>query len=330
MADELIHLVEYAKGLDDPTASGMIEQFGGRSDIIRDMPFKSADGGRNIYQRETAEPAVAFRAINAEPDISHGETEELQDQCYPIAGLLEIDRVLRNRHGERKQNMFKLQQMNKAAEVWTDTLISGNNATDPKEFSGLQTRLVATNGGASSTDVDGSDDDSRLLANATASGGGPLSLAKLDLALSLVNNPNQIWMSRDMLVKMHAAARSPTISNNQVNFDTIGGDLGRKVTTYCDIPIYTGYPPSKRTRLLPYNEVAYGGGSAVTTSIYVCSVREDGICGIQTQPPEVLDVGNTDKGVHERDLFEWDSGFTQEDFYAALRVSSITNAAITA
>lgn len=326
MADALINLVEYAKGLDDPNAAGMIMQFGGRSDIIRNMPFKSAMAGRNVFQRETAESAVAFRAINADPDISHGETEELQDQCYPISGLLEIDRVLRKRHGDRKQNMFKLQQMNNAAAVWTDTLISGDNASDPKEFSGLQARLVADSAG----NVDGSTDDSRLIANATGSGGGALSLAKLDLAISLVNEPNQIWMSRDLWVKMQAAARSPSISNNSIDFTTIESDLGRKVMTYQGIPIYTGYPPSKRSRFLPYNEVAYGGGSAVTTSIYVCSVREDGVCGIQTAPPEVIDVGNTDRGVHERDLFEWDAGITIEDFYSAIRLSSITNAAITA
>lgn len=328
MADALINLVEYAKGLDDPVASAMIEQFGGRSDVIRDMPFKAAGAGKNVFLRETEEPAVAFRAINADPDISHGEDEELQDQCYPISGLLELDRIIRQRHGDRKQNMYRLRQMNKAAAVFTDTLVSGDNASDPKEFSGLLARFTADSAG----NVDGSTDDSRLLANSTASGGAALSLANLDLAISLVNEANQIWMPRALKVKMAAAARSPSISNNQVNFDTIGGDLGRKVMTYQDIPIYCGYPPSKRGQagFLPFNEVGNGGGSAVTGSIYVVSVREDGVCGIQTAPPQILDVGNTDRGIHDRDLFEWDVGITVEDFYSGIRLSSITNAAITA
>lgn len=332
MADDLIHLVEYAKGLDDPTASALIEQFGGRSDVIMDMPFKIAGAGKNVYARETAEPNLAFRAINADPEISHGESEELQDQCYPISGLLEVDRALVRRHGMRKQNMNKLQQMNKGAAIWTDTLIAGNNATDPKEFSGMQSRLVATNGGAASTDVDGSDDESRLLANGTGSGGAALSLAQLDLAIDLVSGANQIWMPRKMKTRMKAAARDPNISNNQINFDTIGGDLGRKVMTYEDIPIYTGYPPSRRGQdgFLPFTEVAYGGGAAVTCSIYVVSVREDGVCGIHTAPPEIEDIGHTDKGVHMRDLFEWDCGITIEDFYSAIRLSSITDAAIVA
>jgi len=331
MADELINLVEYAKGHPDPEASALIEQFGGSSDVIRDMPFKAAGQGKNVFSRETAEPNLAFRAINAEPEISHGEEEELQDQCYPISGLLEFDRVKLRRYGERKRMTYMKQQMTKGAAVWTDTLIDGNNASDPKEFSGLKTRLVATNGGAASTDVDGSNDDSRLLANSTASGGAALSLAKLDLAIDLVADANQIWMSRRMLTKMKAAARDPALTNNSVEItDDMDSDLGRRVTRFQGIPIYTGYKPSKRSLFLPFNEVGYGGGSAVTTSVYVCSVREDGICGIQTSPPELLDIGHTDKGVHERNLFEWDCGITQEDHYSAMRVSSITDAAIVA
>ncbi len=331
MADELIHLVEYAKGIDDPVASALIEQFGGKSDIIEAMPFKTVGQGRNVFERETAEPNVAFRALNANPEISHGETEERQDQCYPISGLLEYDRIKLKRYGERKRMMHMMQQMTKGAAVWTDTLIGGDNASDPKEFSGVQVRLVATNAGAASADVNGSNDDSRLLANDETSGGGALSLAQMDKAIDLVNDPNQIWMSRRMLTKFKTAARSPTISSNSHQItDDYESDLGRRVTRFQGIPIFTGYPPSKRSLFLPFTEVGYGGGSAVTTSIYVCSVREDGVCGIQTSPPEIEDIGHTDRGVHLRDLFEWDVGITIEDHYSALRVSSITDAAITA
>lgn len=325
MADELLNLVEYAKGLDDPFASALIEQFARSSDVLEMCPFKSANQGRNVFARETKNPTVAFRAINSEPEISHGGEEEFQDQCYPISGLLEFDRVLLRRYGERKRMTYLMGQMKKGASVWTDTFIDGDNETDPKEWDGLKARLLADAAG----NVDGSTDDSRLLANATASGGGALSLAKLDLAIRLVNQPNAILMNRRLHVKFQAAARDPSLTNLQIT-DDMDAELGRRVTRFQGIPILVGYEVGKNNDFLPFTEVAYGGGGAVTSSIYVCSFREDGVCGIQTEPPQVEDIGNTDKGVHERDLFEWDNGITIEDFYSGMRLSSITNAAIVA
>lgn len=324
MADSLINLVEFAKGLDDPTASAMIEQFAVSSDVLETIPFKNVNQGINRFDRETAEPAVAFRGLNEEPDISYGDEETFQDIVAPISGLIEFDRIKLKRYGERKRKTYMKGQMKKGARVWTSHFIDGDNSADPRDWDGMKRRCVADNAG----NVDGSTDDSRLLANATGSGGGALSLANLDLAVSLVNAPSHILMSRRMKTKFEAASRSPTISNNQITMD-MDSDLGRRVTRFGDIPILTGYPVGKDSDFLPFNEVAYGGGSAVTTSIYVVSFREDGLCGIQTSEPEFLPV-DTDRGVFNRDLFEWDTGITQEDFYASLRLSSITDAAITA
>lgn len=328
MADTLIHLVEYAKGLQNPVASGMIEQFAKSSDVLETCPFKSANQGLNRFSRETSEPTVAFRALNAEPDISHGSEEEFQDACFPISGLIEHDRVLAKRFGPRKRALYMMGQMKKAARVWTDTFINGDNSADPKEWDGMKQRLVATNAGAAAADVNGSSDDSRLLANGVGSGGAALSLAKIDLAESLVNQPTHLIMSRRMHIKFKAAARDPDLTNNRITMD-MDSQLGRRVTRYGDMIILHGYEASKDAAFLPFNEVAYGGGSAVTTSLYVVSFREDGVCGLQTSEPEYVPV-DTDRGVFERDLFEWDNGITIEDFYSALRVSSVTDAAIVA
>lgn len=319
MADELLNLVEFAKGHSDPLTSGMVEQFAASSDVLRACPFKQADQGLNRFDRETAEPAVAFRALNATPDISHGAEEAFQDSCYPISGLLEFDRIKLKRYGDRKRMTYLRGQMKKGSRVWTDTFINGDNSTDPKEFSGLKKRLTGTT-------VDGSDDDSRLLANSTASGGAALSLAQLDLALRLVAYPTHILMNRKMHTRLTAAARDINVSGHVIHTEE---EQGHRVTRYNGIPILVGYEVGKGSSFLPFNEVAYGGGSAVTSSIYVVSFREDGVCGIQTGEPEFLPV-DTDRGVFNRDLFEWDSGITQEDMYSAMRVSSITDAAIAA
>jgi len=324
MSDALINLVQFAQGLPDPTSSGMIETFAKSSDVLEVFPFKSASQGVNRFDRETSEPAVKFRALNEDPEISFGSSETFQDIVAPISGLIEFDRIKLKRFGQAKRVTYMMGQMKKAGRVWTENLINGDNLSDPREWDGLKKRLRADAAG----NVDGSTDDSRLLANSTASGGGPLSLAKLDLAISLVNEPNYLMASRRLHVMFEAASRDPALSNNRITND-MDSNLGRKVLRFGDLPILTGYKVGKGSTFLPYDEVAHGGGSAVTTSLYVVSLREDGLCGIQTDTPEYKPV-TTDRGIMERDLFEWDNGITQEDEYSALRMSSINNSAIAA
>jgi hypothetical protein len=324
MPDALINLVEFAKGHDDPIASGMIEQFARESDVLSTIPFKNVTQGMNRFDRETSEPTVAFRGLNAEPEISHGSEETLQDICSPISGLIEFDRIKLKRYGERKRALYMMGQMKNGSRLWTDTFISGDNSTDPKEWDGMQRRCVADATGS----VDGSNDDSRLVANSVASGGGALSLSNIDLIESLVNGMSHLVMSRKMKMRFKAAARDPNLTNNRIT-DDMDSNLGRRVTRFGDAIILCGYEVSKDSQLLPFNEVAHGGGSAVTSSVYGMSFREDGVCGIQTSEPEYVPV-DTDRGVFERDLFEWDCGITIEDFYSAIRLSSITDAPIVA
>ncbi len=322
MADQLINLVEFAKGLSDPISSGMIEQFATESDVLRTISFKAANQGLNVFDRETAEPAVAFRALNALPEISYGDEEQFQDSCYPISGLIEFDRIKLQRYGERKRATYMMGQMKKGSRVWTDTFINGDNASDPKEFSGLKVRL--TDGGTGS--VNGTNDDSRLIANSVASGGGALSLTNLDLAIRMVNSPTHILMNRAMHTKFIGAMRDIDVSGHVLHYEQ---EAGNQVLYYGKLPILVGYEVSKDSAFLPFSEVGYGGGSAVTSSIYVCSFREDGVAGIQSGPP-TFDPVSTERGVFKRDLFEWDCGITIEDYYSAIRLSSITNAAIVA
>lgn len=324
MADELINLVEFAKGLSDPLSSGMIEQFAGESDVLRALQFKTVSKGLNVFDRETSLPAVKFRALNIEPEISYGSEEQFQDACYPISGLIEFDRIKLKRYGERKRMTYMKGQMSSGSRLWTDTFIKGDNASDPTTFSGCQARLKAT--GATAADVNGTKDDSRLVVNNQASGGGALSLSMFDRAIRLVNKPSHILMNRNMHTRFTAAARDQNVSGHLIHTEM---EQGHRITRYNGVPILVGYEVSKGSSFLPFNEVAWGGGAAVTSSIYVVSFREDGVCGIQTSAPEFIPV-DTDRGVFRRDLFEWDCGITIEDFYSALRLSSITDAPIVA
>lgn len=326
MADELVNLVEYARGMDSSmaVASALIETFAMESDFLQAISFKSVTQGVNRFDREASIPAVGLRGLNEEPEISHGSSETFQDIVSPISGLLEDDRIARKRYGDRKRMTYLKGQMKAASRLWTDLAITGDHKSDPRQWNGLQVRCTADATGS----VDGTVDESRLIANSTASGGGALSLAALDVAVNQVNRPTHIMFNRRMKSHFESAARSSTLTNNRVTND-MDTNLGRRVMRFGDCELLFGYEVSRQSQFLPFNEVGYGGGAAQTTSAYVISIREDGICGIQTSAPEYLPV-DTDRGVLMRDLFEWDSGITMEDEFSALRLSSITNAPIVA
>lgn len=323
MADALFLLPEYVKGINDPIARGLMSEFSDTSDILQVCPFMTVVQGRDVFRRVTANAQAGFRLLNQDYEIRHGETEEVQNIVAPMGGLLEADVLSIKRYGEQQRIDDQLGFMRSSAELWTSTFFTGNNTSDDALFNGLQTRLDDAGTGS----VDGTNKNSRLMANSIASGGGALSLANLDLAIKRVNRPTHLIMNPMMQVKFTQAMRDTSVSGHVIHYEQDGGN---RVLMYGKLPILTGYDTSLTDDILQFNEVGQGGGAAQCSSIYVVSFRSDGLYGIQTEPPQIQDIGHTDKGTFKRARFEWDSGIALKDRFAALRLSSITNAAIVA
>lgn len=321
----MVHtLTEYAKGVTDDKSRAIIELFPEASDILGAIPFKTAPGGRYGYMREGALPTnMGFRAINETPAEGHGVINDLTEQCFPIAGNIDVDRVLINRYGAQRRSMEERMSIKRKAKVWSDTFIGGDNAVQPREYTGLRQRLRAV--GSGGTSVDGSNYESRLIANSQASGGAALSLSMLDIAISLVENPTHILMPKKLIDRFPAAVRDAGVGGVYTN-DT--EDMGRRVARYQGLPMLMGYGISPFGAFLPFNEVGFGGGSAVTASIYILSFSDMGVCGLETSPMEVKDMGLLNNGTTYRTNIEHDTGICIESPYAAIRLSSVTDAAI--
>lgn len=314
--------VEYAKTFAaDSYDRAMIELFPMAVDFFGAIPYKTAPGGKYGYHREGELPSnMGFRGINETPSEGHGVINDLVESCYPIAGNIDVDRVLIDRFGADRRATERNMSVKKKMKVWADTFIDGDNATEPREWTGMKNRLQVVG-----SSVDGSNYESRVMANSESSGGGALSLKQLDIAIGLVENPTHIIMNKTLKDRFAAAQRDTGIGGF-ITFDK--DEMGRPVTRYGELPIMTGYGISPFGAYLPFNEVGYGGGSAVTSSIYVVSFTEEGVCGIETSPMKVTDMGMLENGVHYRDNIEHDQGIAVESPYAAIRFSSVTNAAI--
>lgn len=305
-------IVEYAKGLEPSVERAFIEMFAEKADLIAALPLVAAPGGAYRYDREAALPGVAFRGINESYTPTTGVINPLVEQTFIAGGEIKVDKALIRRFGEKRRAREEKMQVKSLVRTITNKIINGSNATQVREFDGLKTRLTGT----------------AVTANSASPGGAALSLYNLDRAISKVMEPTHIMMSKAMRDRLTQAGRNTGVGGY---VSQTKNDFGQVITSYRGLPILVGYEDEVNdTVLFPFDEVASGGGSAVTTSIYVASMKEGMFSGLQVAPMEVKDMGEIDASPHYLTRIEWDFGICIEHPSALHRLTSITDAAITA
>jgi hypothetical protein len=262
---EVMTLPEYAKGLEKTSIERpLIETFAKESDILEVLPFEGFTGAAYEGYRETDIGSAAFRAINECAGSSKGKIAPFQETSFPIDTILKVDKAIILRHGESRRGKEEAMQMKAQSKLFTNAFLSGDNVSNPKEPNGLKARCTAANG--------------RLLHNSVASGGAPLSLYNLDNAIKNTRNANHIIASLDLLPRFIQAARDTTISGFVIQ---TWDEVGTPKLSYAGKRILFGYPKGRDGVILPFTEVAQGGGAAVTTSLFVVDLSPDGLHGIQ-------------------------------------------------
>ena len=308
-----ITLPEYAKGLEKSSIERpLIETFAEHSDIVQALPFSGFSGGSYEGYREADIGTAQFRAINEGASESQGKIAPFQETSFPIDTILKVDKAIILRHGMERRAREEAMQMKRQSTLFTDTFIDGDNKTKPKEFNGIKARATVANG--------------RRIHNSSSSGGAALSLAALDEAIDNTTNPTHIIMSRAMKRRFIGAMRDTTIGGYIAQ---TRDSMGRPVTSYNDLPILTGYPKDRHSEILPFNEVASGGGAAQTTSSFVVSFTEEGLHGIQLKTIEATDMGllQPDNVFYGTNV-SWDVGIVDDSDFCLTALDSITDAAI--
>jgi hypothetical protein len=306
-------LVEYAKGL--PTtnpARPLIEMFATSSDVMQAIPFDGLTGP--VYEgfRQAVLPTVGFRGINEAGTTGTGKVTPFQEPSFIIDHDLDVDRAIVDRYGETRRAREETMAMAAAGKLWLDTFIAGDNPTNPRVFDGLKRRALKFD---------------RTIHNSAASGGAALSLYNLDKLRRKVSQPTHWLASLDLMPRFIQAARNTTISGFVIqSWD----EVGKPKMTYAGLPILFGYEPDDHGVILPFTEVASGGGSAVTTSVFCLSLRDGGLKGLQLKPMAFKDMNLLENGITYRTHMSWDCGLVDEHKYCLARLTSITDAAFVA
>ena len=318
MATNLITIGEYAKSFaKEDIRRPIIEMFARSADVYDDLPFEGLKGSVLQYYRQAVLPVPGFRGINEVSTSGHGTITPLQENTAIIDHNIDVDRAIVDRHGPERRNYEEQMGLTGFGQLWVTTFVSGDQSTNPRVFNGLNVRASKY---------------SRTDHNSVASGGAALSLLKLDQAINKVNRPTHIFAPYDSRPLWIQAARTSTLTGFVMQDFSGGGEssVGGLKLSYAGLKFLWGYPKDDHPAPLQFNEVGSGGGSAVTASLYVMSLGEGKLRGIQLRPMEVRDIGLLQDGITYRTHLAWDVGMVDEHKYCLQRLDSWTNAAIVA
>lgn len=309
-----VTLIEMAKDVSDPLARNFIEIYARTSDILAALRFTSdgVAGGVYRYDIEGALPGIAFRGVNEAYTASAGVINPQVETLKVAGGEFKVDTAIirwRTQAYRAKQTRMKMKAM--AAAV-TDKFLKGDNTSQPREPDGLQRRLALTS--------------SRTVSNTTAANGAALKLSKLIEAVDNTQSPTHMIMNRSMRRWLTMMESDTTVSGY---FGQTKDTFGRIVKTFMDLPILVGYEVGPETQILPFTESPYGGGTTVSTSIYIVNMNEDGLMMLQGSEPVVRDLGEMESEPSWLTRVEWDISPLIENPYSVTRLSSITDAAPT-
>lgn len=287
----------------------IIEIFANAVELMRVMPFETIPGNAYSYNVEEALPGIAFRGINEAYSESTGVINPVVDPLVIAGGDLDVDKFIVRTMGADQRATHEAMKAKALSHTVSHKFIKGDSTTDPREFDGLQARLVGA----------------QLIAAGATSGGDALSLAKLDELIDAVDDPSHIFCSKAIRRLLTAAARNTAVGGF-ISYDK--DEFGNKLTMYNGIPLIIADPNDSAFATLGFNEANPGGGSAVGTSIYVVSLREGMLTGLQNGDMDVNDLGELETKPVFRTRVEWYVGMALMHPRAAARLWGIKNAAV--
>lgn len=308
MALTLIEAAKLETG--DVYKSGIIELYAGSSDILRVLPWTDIQGNALKYNREGNLPGIGFRGVNEGFLATTGVLNPITEPLVIAGGDLDVDRFIIKTMGENQRSSQEAAKIRALGLMFTRKFIKGDQLSDPREFDGLQTRIVG---------------NQKIAAGSTANG-TPLSLSKLDEAIDQTLNPTHLIMNKAMARRLTVAARTTTVGG-QIDYTV--DEFGKRVTMYNGLPIITVDLDGDGVSILPFAEAATSG-TATATSIYVVSLGGDGLNGIQNGGVDVRDLGELDTAPVYRTRIEWFVGLAVFNGRAATRLWSIADAVVTA
>ena len=279
-----VTLEQAKRGVNTPFERAVYDEFRRGSLLMDALVYDNAvspgTGGSNLTYGYTQlkSPAVAqFRDINQEYTPDEAERDTKTTKLKILGGSYQIDRVIQDTSAMVNEASFQATQKIKGAiNLFHNTIINGDEATDPLAFDGLNKMLTGTTteiGIDRVLDTNNTDDKWALI-------------EALDEFLSELDGaPTMLMGNKRLITKIQAAAR-------RAGYYTRSEDaFGRKIGGYDGIPIVDlGYFASKTGEgevstnpVVPLLSREISGEEVSgLTDLYAVNIGIDGFHGVTT------------------------------------------------
>ncbi len=306
----LLEASQLAMGADEIKRGAIIELFA-TPDLLKVLPFMDINGGAYTYTQEGQLPGVAFRGYNEAYTNGVGVVNAQVERLRIVGGDLDVDKALIKTHGADIRSRQERMKVKALSLFIAGKIINGDSEADPREFDGLRKRIVG----------------SQLIPAGSGVNGDALSLTLLDEAIDAVDQPTHLVMSKRMRNLLSAAARNTAVAG-YLTWEK--NEFGERIAYYNDLPILVTDYDDTGAQVIDFNEACPGGGTTTGTSIYVLSVGDAGVVGLQNGVMEVDDLGEVNDKPVLRTRIEWLVALAVMNGKAAARIWGIKKAAVVA
>jgi hypothetical protein len=300
----MLTIQEWAKLNPQPLALGVVEVIANNNPILGALPFINIAGNAYRYNAEETLPGIAFRDFNQGYTESTGVVNPMTESLTIIGGDSDFDiaEIAMQSSSNDVRAIHDAMKAKALALTWLQTFFTGDTATNPLAFDGLDKRLVGaqviTSGGSS------------------AANGSALRLDDLDaLVDAVIGTPDLLVMNKSMRAQVRKLARESPSLRVQTN------QFGQEVTSYGGVTIAIVETGADGNLILGANETL--GTSTNCSSIYAVSFGPDKLVGLQTAPLSARDLGEVQDKPAFRTRIEWYSGIALKHPRACSRLKGV-------
>ncbi|MCZ6508818.1 MAG: hypothetical protein O7A04_12335 [Acidobacteria bacterium] len=297
-------LLEFQKTEPPPAQSAPVSKFVETSELMAVFPWEDAVGTGQAYNQEASLPSTTARAVGETFTASMGTWNPGFEPLKIYGGKSQFDAFL-IRSGRGARRAIETAAFNESVAMnWESDFFKGDTSSDPRPVQGLQNRLTDTS--------------QNLFSNGTAAA----TIRNCKRAARLGRNITHIAMGDLMKIRFDTAAHNSSVGGSVLIREA--DNLGMPITFLLGFPIIEIKKDENDSDILDFSE------ASSTTSIYFLSLRPDRLHGIWHGPPSMVDLGrDPTSGTAYNSVLDWDAGTVMEHPRAAVRMSAITDAAIT-
>lgn len=309
----------------DALKAGIITSLLERVQVMELLPFTST-GKLNIkVNRWKTLPTPTFRNLNDSFDSSVGTNEQLEETVYVAGGNIDIERLYTEDQGQiidpRQDQIDKF--MAAVGYMINDYFINGDQAVDPKGFTGVKIRVgnlssrqtVSAAVAANGLDVRASEANEHIFLDKVNDSIHRVEDGKADVAL--MNTTSFLGFTSVM-------RRLKLLDTTRDMFDR--EILSYKGTRLIDMGPTLAGALDDSVQIITQTEAYTGGGTADGTSIYFVRFGRDAgehLHGIEMHPLRVTDIGLLENGAQKRTNIEWPLGLAMFNPRSIVRLRDV-------